>query len=218
MACPWVKGLPAPLGWQRIVPLKVWRQSGFAVKCPPGGLGERLLVDLAELNFHVCTWTEHPEAHLLQHVPELLTAYRYAQSSPSPAFAMRPPPSADSERETPLTYWFRATAHFLVWFISMDFIHGFLEAVELFPLFALGSGSELLGALTVFSGSWKIWSSKSLFIMVFWSASFLTVHVTPVPVAAYFRGSSSYFAEFSQVLCYETVKISSIFYLSQTRS
>lgn len=124
MACPWVKGLPAPLGWQRIVPLKVWRQSGFAVKCPPGGLGERLLVDLAELNFHVCTWTEHPEAHLLQHVPELLTAYRYAQSSPSPAFAMRPPPSADSEREMPLTYWFRATAlysfgSFLwIWFMA----------------------------------------------------------------------------------------------------
>lgn len=57
---------------------------GIAVIHPLGGLGERLLEDLAETNFHVCM----TEVYLLQivhfapllHVTELLTAYQYVQS------------------------------------------------------------------------------------------------------------------------------------------
>ena len=80
---------------------------GIAVKCPPGGSGKHLLVDLAELNFHVCIWTEHPEVSLswavrsalLLHVTELLTAYQYIQSSPCLGFAMCLPEFKDSEWE-----------------------------------------------------------------------------------------------------------------------
>lgn len=83
---------------------------------PPGGLGERSLVDLAELNFCVRIWTEHPEVYLSQtvcfalllHVTELLTAYQYVQSSPSLGFATCLPEWEDSEWEMSFIYLFRS--------------------------------------------------------------------------------------------------------------
>lgn len=65
---------------------------GIAVIHPPGGLGERLLEDLAETNFHVCM-TEVYFLRivcfaLLLHVTELLTAYQYVQSLLLLFFAM----------------------------------------------------------------------------------------------------------------------------------
>lgn len=77
---------------------------GIAVKCPPGGLGECLLVDLTEVNFHVYIQTEHCGVYLLQtvcaavllHVTELLTAYQYI-SSPCLGFAMCLPELEDSQ-------------------------------------------------------------------------------------------------------------------------
>lgn len=50
----WVTGLTPSRGAGRgYLPEGVMRKWEV-VKCPLGGLGERLLVDLAELNFHVC--------------------------------------------------------------------------------------------------------------------------------------------------------------------
>lgn len=88
IACPGWQGWPPHGGAGRgYLPEGVMRKWEV-VKCPLGGLGERLLVDLAELNFHVCIWTEHFEVYLLQtihsavllHVAEFPTASKSEMS------------------------------------------------------------------------------------------------------------------------------------------